>query len=253
MKYLSLVAVAILLTIAPGYADGQSSLFRIAFFCPDRGPSAVCVFGTIPKATQVTLLAKDWKSSGTPKEKFPNTVFENNFKTITRVKVAAPPPKHAFLIAVLAPAETVKALPLKEIRDEALVERIVAYIKSAKQLNLQPDMQILKTRLLRLSPTILLSETCLAPPPYDAAALEKDPTGSKFCDDVPMLVGKTLTDLFAGVESACGGMRLAFALSGRPYLVSYAASCEGDSFSVILVHDLSGKRPKLVFSPVARG
>jgi hypothetical protein len=253
MKYLSLPAVAIQLTIAPCFANSQSDLFRVAFFCPDRGPSAVCVFGTIPKATKVTLLATNWKSSGTPKEKFPNTEFNNNFKTITRIAVAAPPPKRAFLIAILAAAETVNVLPLKEIRDEALVERIVAHIKSAKQLDLQPDTQILKTRLLRLSPTILLSETCLAAPPYDAVALEKDPTGSKFCDDVPMLVGKTLTDLFLGVESACGGIRLAFALSGRPYLVSYAATCEGDSFAVTLVHDLSGKKPKLVFSPVGGG
>jgi hypothetical protein len=48
------------------------------------------------------------------------------------------------------------------------------------------------------------------------------------------------------VESTCGGIKFAFALSGRTYLVSYAESCESDSFSAALIHDLSEKQPKLV-------
>jgi len=257
MKYVSLVAIAILVTFSPCLAEAQGNLFRSAFSCPNRGPSSVCIFGKISKATPITLLAKDWKSSGTPKEEFTNTEFENEFKTITRVEVAAPPPREGLLIAALAATETVNALPLKEVRDEALVGRIGAYIKTAQQLNLKLDIRILKTRLLRLSPTILLSETFLATPDNEAALRKELPGGCRDCDTVPMLVGQTLTDLFAGirstevnaVESICGGIRFAFALSGRPYLVSYASSCESDSLSATLIHDLSGKKPKLVFGP----
>jgi hypothetical protein len=255
MKFLSLLIATILLTIAPCWADAQSSLFRHAFFCPDRGPSSVCIFGTIPSGRQVTLLAKEWRSPAAPKEVFPNTDFDNGFKTITRLQVAAPPPKDAFMIAVVAAADAANPIPLKEVQDDALVARIALHIKKAQELNLDPDIRLLRTRLLRLSPTILLSETYLAPP-GEAAALEKElSTGCRDCENVPMLVGQSLTDLFAetrshsvnAVESTCGGIKFAFALSGRTYLVSYAESCGGDSLSATLIHDLSGKQPKLVF------
>lgn len=255
MKYLSLATIAILLLISPCHAAGKSGLFREAFRCPDRGPSSVCLWGAIPKGKQVTLLAMNWKSSAEPQGEFPNTEFENSYKTITHLRVAAPPPEGAFIIAVLAAAATVNELPLEEVQDEALVARIGLQIRNAKELKLEPDIRVLKTRLLRLSPTILIAESFLASP-ENVAVLEKElPTGCFDCEKVPMLVREDLTYLFAGmdptnvngVERACGGIKFAFALSGRPYLVSYAMSCEGDSLSATLIHDLSGKQPKLVF------
>jgi hypothetical protein len=108
---------------------------------------------------------------------------------------------------------------------------------------------LLKTRLLNLSPTIVLSETFLASP-REAAALEKEiSAGCDDCEQVPILVGQTLTDLFAKTRPAhpCGGIKFAFALSGRTYLVSDAHDCGGDAFSATLIHDLSGKQPKLVY------
>jgi hypothetical protein len=256
MKYLSLVAVAILLTIGPCYADAQSSVFRDAFACPDRGQSSVCVYGTIPKGTQVTVLAKGWKSSALQKEKFSNESddFKNGVKTSTRLQVATPPPEDASMIAVLADAQTVNELPLEEVQDEALVGRIGQYIKNTKELNLDRDIRLLKTRLLRVSSTILLSETFLAAPD-DAAALEKElPAGCGDCENVPMLIGQNLEDLFKeirftknNVERTCGGIKLVFGLLGRTYVLSQAYACESDSFSATLVHDLSGTRPRLVF------
>jgi hypothetical protein len=66
---------------------------------------------------------------------------------------------------------------------------------------------------------------------------------------IPMLVGQDLIDLFAEIRSPniCGGIASAFTLSGRTYVLSDASSCESDSFSAILIHELSGKQPKLVF------
>ncbi|MEH2518666.1 hypothetical protein V1279_004239 [Bradyrhizobium sp. AZCC 1610] len=159
------------------------------------------------------------------------------------------------MIAILAAPQTVNELPLEEIQDEALIERIGRYIKNTNALNLAPDMRILKTRLLRLSPTILFSETFLAPPHEDPAVWEKLlSAGCGVCENVPILVGQTLEDLFkeirsptVNVESTCGGIEFAFALSGRTYVVSHAEACESDSFSAALVHDLSGDKPKLVF------
>jgi len=204
----------------------------------------------------VTLLAKGWKSSAQKKEEFSNKGddFQNGVETSTRLQVAKPPPKDGAMIAVLADTQAVTELPLEEFQDEAVVGRISEYIKAAKGLNLAPDMKVLKTRLLRLSPTILLSETFLAQPD-DVPALEKQlPTGCAECDNVPLLVGKDLEDLFkdirsttVNVESTCGGIDLAFAVSGRTYVLSHALTCESDSFSATLIHDLSEERPRLVF------
>jgi hypothetical protein len=108
---LSLVLLAILLKIAPCCAESQSGLFRLAFSCPDRAPSSICVFGTIPRGKQVTLLAEGWKSSAAPKKEFPNTETDSGVKTNTYLQVAAPPPKGAYVIAVLATAEAVNELP----------------------------------------------------------------------------------------------------------------------------------------------
>src|ERR1700760_4462466 len=109
MNYLSAFAFAILLTVAPCRADRQSALFRDAYRCSDRGPSSVCVYGTIPKGKQVTVLAKGWKSSALQKETFPNesTEFQTGVKTITRLQVTTPPPKDGSVIAVLADSQTV--------------------------------------------------------------------------------------------------------------------------------------------------
>ena len=246
MRSLFLVAVGILLTSAACHAEAPSSPFRHAFFCPERGPSAVCIFGTIPKGKQVALIARDWKSSAVPKEEFPNTDFDNGFKTITRLQVAVPPPKDAFMIAVLAAADTVSLLPLREVRDQAVVRRIGQYLEGAKDLKTASDLhEPTKTRLLRLSPTILLSETFLTPPDGGGELS----IGCVSCEVIAMLVAQDLTDLFAKIRApnTCGGIKLAFALSGRPHLVSFAQTCESDSFSATLIHDLSGKQPKQVF------
>ena len=205
----------------------------------------------------MTVLAKGWKSSALKKEEFANKGddFQNGIETSTRLQVAKPPPKDTILIAVLADAQTINELPLEEVRDEAVAGRIAQYIKTTNGLNLDPDIRVLKTRLLRASPTILLSETFLAGPD-DVAALEKElPTGCSACQNVPLLVGQNLEDLFKqirspnvnSVERTCGGIDLAFAVSGRTYVLSHALTCESDSFSAVLVHDLSGERPRLVF------
>jgi hypothetical protein len=158
------------------------------------------------------------------------------------------------MIAVLAATPTVNELPFKEVRDDALAGRIEQYIKQANALNLDPDIQVLKTRLFRLSSTILLSETFLARPD-DAASLKKQlPTGCGGCENVPLLIGAELEDLFkevrstdTNVEEMCGGIDLAFAVSDRTYILSHALRCESDAFSATLVHELSGKKPRLVF------
>jgi hypothetical protein len=256
MRFFALFAVAILLGVTPCSADIQSNLFREAFSCPERGPSSVCIYGTIPKGKRVTVLARGWKSSALPKENFSNDSedFQNGVKTSTRLQIATPPPKDVSMIAVLAPAEAVNELPLEEVQDEALAGRIGQYIKKANELNLEPDIRLLKTRLFKLSPTIMLSETFLSPPD-DVAALEKQlPTGCGDCENVPLLIGKNLEDLFketrsksVNVEHTCGGITFAFAVAGRPYVTSRAFTCESDSFSATLVHDLSGQKPKLIF------
>ena len=71
---------------------------------------------------------------------------------------------------------------------------------------------------------------------------------------MPILVGQQLADLFkevrstkTNVEQTCAGIDLAFAVSGRTYILSHALRCESDAFSATLVHELSGEKPKLVF------
>jgi hypothetical protein len=258
IRYLSLIAIGIGMTIAPCGAAGQGGLFRDAYACPDRGgPTSVCVYGKIPAGKQVTLIAKGWKSASVPKETFSNEneEFQNGEKTSTRLQAAKPPPKDAMMIAVLADAKDVNELPLQEIQDEAAVERISRYIKSANGLNLDPDIRFLKTRLLRLSPTILLSESLLASPGDEDALRKELPTGCGDCEIVPLWVGQDLVDLFKAarsekansVERTCGGIKMAFTLSGRMHLLSHAFACESDSYSGTFVHDLSGAKPKLVF------
>src|ERR1043166_8757839 len=100
MRYLNLLAAIISLTISPCHGAAQSSLFRDAYACPDRGPLSVCIFGTVPSGKQVTVVARDWKSSAVPKEQFKDDI-ENGAKTITRLEVIQPPPAKAFLIAIL--------------------------------------------------------------------------------------------------------------------------------------------------------
>ncbi|MEH2607731.1 hypothetical protein [Bradyrhizobium sp. AZCC 1693] len=256
MKYLSLAAFAILLTTATCRASEQSNLFRDVYACPERGSSSVCVYGTIPKGKQVTVIAKGWKSSALPKEKFSNANedIQNGIRTSTRLRVAASPPKDATMIAILADTSMVNELPFEEVQDGALVGRIGRHIQNTKELNLDPDIRLLKTRLLRLSPTILLSETFLSPP-NDVPDLEKQlSSGCSYCENVPILVGQKLMDLFkdvrstkVNVEHTCGGIEFAFALSGRTYVLSHAFSCESDSFSATLIHDVSQDKPKLVF------
>ena len=159
------------------------------------------------------------------------------------------------MIAVLADAKEINELPLQEVQDEAAVERISRYIKSAKGLNLDPDIRLLKTRLLRPSPDVLLSESFLASPDDEEDLRKQLPTGCGSCENVPLWVGQDLDDLFKAarsdkpnsVERTCGGIEMAFTLSGRTHLVSHAFACESDSYSGTFVHDLSGPKPKLVF------
>jgi hypothetical protein len=256
MKYLSAVAFAALLTMAPCHADIQNSLFRLAYACPDRGSSSVCIYGAVPAGKQVTVLARDWKSAAAPKGHFSN----DDKKTITRLQVATTPPKGATMIAVLTAPETLSLLPLQEVKNDALVERINQHVRNAKELNLDVDIQLVRTRLLRLSPTIMLSETFLTPR-SDSTDAPPDTrnkgssSGCEICENVPLMVGPNLEDLFKAtrdtsvnaVDHTCGGIDLGFALSGRTYLLSHAFSCESDSYSATQLHDLSGKTPRLVF------
>jgi hypothetical protein len=133
MRRLSLIALIIGWTIAACRAEGPGGLFRDAYACPDRGgPTAVCVYGKIPTGKAVTLLAKGWKSPAVPKETFSNKneEYQNGVKTSTRLQAAKPPPKDAFMIAVLADAKEINELALQEVQDEAVTERIGRYIKS---------------------------------------------------------------------------------------------------------------------------
>jgi hypothetical protein len=260
MKYPSLVVLAVLSATSVCSADQQSGPFRDAYPCPDRGPSSICVYGTIPKGAQVTVIAKGWKSAAQPKERFSNKneEFQNGIATSTRLQVATQPPKDVSMIAVLAPAAAINEIGLQEIQDPNLVDKIGGYVKSTKELNLQPDIRLLQTRLLRLSPTILLSETFLSAPDDEAELRKQLPSGCDACENVPLLVGANLYDLFRevrstqkdAVERTCGGIKLAFTLSGRPHALSYAFTCESDSMMATLVHDLSGPTPKLVLKTV---
>src|SRR5690242_6501761 len=119
MKFLSFALLTILSTTAICSAAEQGNLFRDAYACPDKSPSSVCVYGTIPKGKQVTVIAKGWKSAGLPKGSFSNKneEFQNGVDTSTRLQVATLPPKDAFMIAVLAPADAVNEIPFEEIQD----------------------------------------------------------------------------------------------------------------------------------------
>jgi hypothetical protein len=259
IRYLSLLVLAIGMTVAPCRAEGPGSPFRDAYACSHRGgPSSVCVYGKIPAGKQVTLLAKGWKSAAVPKETFSNAneEFQNREKTSTRLQSAAPPPKDAIMIAILTDAKEINELPLREVQDEAVVKKISRYIRSTDALNLDPDIRILKTRLLRLSPTVLLSESFVASPNDEPALRKQLPKGCDSCEIVPLWVGQDLVDLFKSgrstktnsVEHTCGGIKLAFTLSERTYLLSHALTCESDAYSETFVHDLSGPTPKLVFN-----
>jgi hypothetical protein len=183
-----------------------------------------------------------------PKEQFKDAT-ENGAKIITRLEVIKAPPAKAYLVAILVATETVTVLPLKEVQDEAVVRTITQYLENAKELKIDSDPHdTTKIRLLRLSPTILLSETFLTPPGSPDSG-GKVSIGCEYCEMIPMLVGKDLIDLFAEIRSpnTCGSIASALALSGRTYVRSYGFSCESDSFAANLIHDVSGKQPKLVF------
>jgi hypothetical protein len=160
--------------MAPCHADVQNSLFRLAFACPDREPSSVCVYGAIAGGKPVTVLTKNWKSPAVPKGHFSN----DDKKMITRLQVATPPPKEASMIAVLAAPETLSLLPLEEMKDDALVGRIDRHVKNTKELNLDVDIQ-------RCSP---LGEgwgygpsMVLSPPSPICCAIDLSPTGNRAC------------------------------------------------------------------------
>ena len=124
IRYLSLIALVIGLTIAPCGADGT------------RWPVSrrVCVSG--PRRPHVRLCLR--KNSGgkaghadrqgleerlrVPKETFSNEneEFQNGVKTSTRLQAAKPPPKDAMMIAVLADAKDINELPLQEFRMKLL-------------------------------------------------------------------------------------------------------------------------------------
>jgi hypothetical protein len=261
MKYLLLVTLAVLSSTSACSAAQQGALFRDAYACPDRGRSSICVYGTIPKGAQVTVIAKGWKSAAEVKERFSNKneEFRNGIDTSTRLKVATMPPKNAPIIAVLAAANAVNEIKPENVQDRQIVERIGGHIKKARELNLEPDIRLLQTRLLRLSPAILLSETFLSPA-SDVAELQKQlPTGCEGCENVPLMVGGSgLHDLFKPVRSSkrnsvehlCGGIKLAFTVSDRTYALSHAFICESDAMMATLVHDLSGPAPALVLKVV---
>jgi hypothetical protein len=256
MRHLFTVVVAVALTTTSCYAQEQSGLFRDVFPCPDRGPSSLCVFGTVSREKPITLLGKNWKSSASPKEEFRYIDSEKNATTMTRLEVTTKdPPTQAPIVAVLVESATIKTAPLTEIKDEKLLEKISPFLAGPVELALDPDLHYsTNTRFIKLSPSIELFETKLTKP----SAKNGTPVGCGNCQDiVPMLgmwVENGLVDLFEDfhyiVPYVCGGLVSAFTMSNRLHVFSTASNCDSETVLKTLIHDLSGKKPELAFSSV---
>ncbi|SRR6266403_3675542 len=258
MRQMLWVVATIALTTASCYAQEQRDLFRDVFPCPDRGPPSLCVFGTVSREKPITLLGKNWKSSAVPKDELPNVDSENTATTITRLEVAKAPPMQAPIVGVLVESAAIKPVPLIEIQDEKLLEKISPFLEGPVELALDPDLHYsANTRFIKLSPRIELFETKLTLPPKPSAKKGTSVGCGNCADIIPMLgmwVENDLVNLFEElryvVPYVCGGLVSAFTMSNRLHIFSTASSCERDTVSKTLIHDLSGKQPKLVFSSV---
>ena len=256
MRQMLWVVATIALTTASCYAQEQSDLFRDVFPCPDRGPTSLCVFGKVSQEKPITLLGKNWKSPASPKEEFRYVDSEKNATTMTRLEATTKgPPTQAPIVAVLVESATIKTVPLTEVQDPKLLEKISPFLAGPIELALDPDLHYSSnTRFIKLSPNIELFETKLTKP----SAKRDTPVGCGNCADiVPMLgmwVGNDLVDLFEDfhyiVPYVCGGLVSAFTMSNRLHVFSTASNCESDTVLKTLIHDLSGKEPKLAFSSV---
>jgi hypothetical protein len=245
----------ILCVASAASAQQSDSIFRNAFKCPDKGPTSICVFGTIPKGRKVTIIVKDRTISATPAEEFPNTEFDNGFSTITRLEATKPLARELPVIAVLAPAESVKLVPQIEYRDDKVVRATENYWRKVREVDREPYRKYsVSTRLIKLAPSIIIAET-----KYTSHIEMVDPRNGKLlticahCDDglAEFLVRADLVDLFKGFrrqgDNFCGGLVSAFELFGRLHILSKVDPCESDAGGNTLIHDISGSAPRLVF------
>ncbi|MBV9459495.1 MAG: hypothetical protein JO141_18525 [Bradyrhizobium sp.] len=254
MRYLA-IAAAIFLG-GPAFAE-QSELFHDAHACPERGVKSACIFGKIPGGTKLTLITRGWKASAEARETFPNNDFDNGHKTITRLESSGKPPTGTIMIAVAAPTDSIEVIATLEIHDENISRRAAEFVSRMKGLEGKNGWGYkyeIQTRIFKLSPAITIAEARFTShiETADPDTKEKLIVGEHLDDDtVPLLVGSNMLDLFAstrkGDETFCGGIVAAFKMSGRMHLLSNAEVCETDLPSTTLVHDLSGKVPKLVF------
>lgn len=160
IKRLACLVAATQLLALSAFGEEQHSPFRHAFACPDRGPASICVFGKVPQGKPVTIITKDSKTSATPREEFPDDgELGSGLDTITRLQVNKLPPKGADMIAIVAPADSVRIFPQIEVHDVGVLQRVSRYLRRIKDMDQDPDKKYsVDIRLKKLAPAILVAE-----------------------------------------------------------------------------------------------
>jgi hypothetical protein len=240
----AVLALATLSATSAGLAQKPPSLFRLAFNCPERGPpTSVCIAGTLTPGATVTLVTKDRAMPASVKEVFKDTTLWDNVNTFTRVEGGEALPKGAGVIAVILPSDSIKVVPQVEIQDAAIAERLKRQVADDLQdyttwcVDLG-DKCSLRTRLIRLSPAIVIAEVNYS-------------SDREIFFQKALLVGKKIVDLHKRslgereIDRVCARLSLAFSVSGHLHAATSQYACEGDT-SEGFVQDLSGPTPRVV-------
>jgi hypothetical protein len=250
-----IVAIATFFAIAANVSAAERHVqFFNVFDCPDRGHTSLCLLGKLPRGAVVTIIAKNWKTSAEAIGTLPYDDAHDEFKTVTTLRTNAKPPASAVMIAVTATTNAVELIHQREIHSDNISRRVAQFLRKTRDIDSSGFKYNIKTRILKVSPEIMLAEAKLTSriEATDPSTQETIAVCEHCGDDtVPLMVGANLVDLFAAVRTAddhhCGGIVSTFRLFGRTHVLSNALSCESDTYSYTLVHDLSGKSPKLVF------
>jgi len=254
MRHFIFTIATVLLFTAKSLAAEHHAQFFNVFDCPDRGRTSLCLLGKLSRGAIVTIIAKDWKTSAEAMGTLPYDDAHDEFKTITTLRANARRSAGADMIAVIAPTNAVELIHQREIHDDHISRRVVQFLRKARDIDNSGFKYNIKTRILEVSPKIILAEAKLTSriEATDPSTQETIAVCEHCGDDtVPLVVETRMVDLFAAVRTGddhhCGGIVSTFRLFGRMHVLSNAFSCESDTYSYTLVHDLSGKSPKLVF------
>jgi hypothetical protein len=251
LRLVMLCPVAVMAIIAAARSEEGASTFRFAYRCPEQGAAtSVCAEGKVPQGKRLTVITKERAIAATFKKEFEDDIFVVASSTKALLATAETPPEgDDFLLAILAPPESVKMVPLTEYQDDGLATRTTLYaekmyLDSFTRSSEEPKSEYsFDVRLFKLSPSTTIGQVTFK---------GHDDSYDRFVE--LYIVGKTSVRLLRTLHLSdqpkvgCseGWFDRAFRLFGRLHVVSNLGRCGTDDFETA-VHDISGPTPKQVF------